>query len=54
VLVMTRTAGGMAVATSIELSKPTDMPNYKAGEETAKEEWSVPDISGLSEQLFGE
>lgn len=54
VLVMTRTAGGMAVATSIELSKPTDMPNDKAGEETAKEEWSVPDISGLSEQLFGE
>ena len=52
--VMTRTVGGMAATTSIELSKPTDMPNNKAEEEEAKEAWSVPDISDLSAQLFGE
>lgn len=54
VLVMTRTAGGMAVTTSIELSKPTDMPNEAAEAVTDKEAWSVPDISDLSTQLFGE
>lgn len=54
VLVMTRTAGGMAVATSIELSGPTDMPNEKTGVETAEREWSVPDISAVSSQLFGD
>lgn len=54
VLVMTRTAGGMAVTTSIELSKPTDMPNEATEEVTDKEAWSVPDISDLSTQLFGE
>lgn len=54
VLVMTRTMGGMAVATSIELSKPTDMPNDRSEEAVAEEAWSVPDISDLSGQLFGE
>lgn len=54
VLVMTRTVGGMAVATSIELSGPTDMPNDKTEGEAAEKAWSVPDISAVSGQLFGD
>lgn len=54
VLMMTRQVGGMMTTTSIELSKPTSMPNDNAGEGKAKEGWSVPDISDVSEQLFGE
>ena len=62
VLVMTRTLGGMATSMSIELSKPTSMPNDAAGKEgleeitegMEKKGWTVPDISQVEEQLFGE
>ncbi|NBI91635.1 hypothetical protein D3Z45_13920 [Lachnospiraceae bacterium] len=62
ILVMTRTIGGMAATTSIELSKPTSTPNSSLGKEELEEmmekiekkEWTVPDISAVSEQLFGE
>lgn len=54
VLIMTRRIGGMTTTTSIELSKPTSMPNDSAEQDAAKTEWSVPDISEVSEQLFGE
>ena len=62
VLVMTRTLGGMATSMSIELSKPTSMPNDAAGKEgleeitegMEKEGWTVPDISQVEEKMFGE
>lgn len=57
VLVMTRKMGGMQTTTSIELSKPTKSPYEQSGQEGEEEEakgWVVPDISNVSEQLFGE
>ena len=57
VLVMTRKMWGMQTTTSIELSKPTKSPYEQSGQEGEEEEakgWVVPDISNVSEQLFGE
>lgn len=65
VLVMTRRMGGMTAITSMELSKPTSMPNDYSERSTEPEQsskpeqnsgagqWTVPDISNLSEELFG-
>lgn len=55
VLVMTRNIGGMTAVTSVELSKPTQMPNEQKNQEaTEGKSWIVPDISRVSGQLFGE
>lgn len=64
VLIMTRRMGGMTAVTSMELSKPTSMPNDNAGKDATEKDiagkdtpagqWTVPDISNFSEELFGE
>ncbi len=55
VLVMTRMMGGILSTSSIELSKPTKLPNEQEETEgTEEKQWTVPDISDVYGQLFGD